>query len=156
MNNSTGEQLEIDITNLPFLEVWDTLNLTNKEIKLASKIEKLYYNSPSVEELKHLPKSFKEKHDSSSHYHTREELENIVGDSKIVEKLIWSGILKLHPKWNHLKNYKKGKGEIQPSAQGNSHLKHPQSPYKLDYLLIELLATNSKYTSKDFCRMKGS
>lgn len=129
----------VDTRDINYDITWNELNLNADEKEAADRIIEFYHLNDSSDEIlvidsytfmKQIERE-KQRH-SADHYKTRRELEIISRKANLVEKLIESAVLELHPKWRRFLSIIYEDKEKKTISISNKHKRHPQAPYRIN------------------------
>lgn len=143
-SRKSGTTLEVDTDDLPYFRIWQWLGFVRKQQQAADRVIALYHPQLGM-------------HDDPrrrlAHSIPRSKLEETAQDPFVLDRVLWSGMLMLHPDWHQLLLKPEDtplEEKIQRMGNGTSHLKDPCAQYQLDPFTAYCLAEGEDHKKKDF------
>ncbi len=138
-----GNDLVVDTKDLYCGGIWTKLSFDQRQGEAADRVIDLYHRGCVTEP----------SHDFNWSC-PRSTLERTAQDPYVVDRIIWAGVLMLHPKWKHLLlqagALPASEEKLQRTGNGTNHHKDPCARYQLDLFTIENLVNGTGRKKEDY------
>ncbi len=137
-----GPDLVVDTKDLYCSGIWKKLGFDQRQGEAADRVVDLYCKGRVAEPSPNNPS------------HPRRTLEQTAQDLFVVDRIIWAGVLMLHPRWRPLILQPDAppvpEEELQRTGNGTNHRKNPRTQYQLDLFTIENLVNGAGRRKDDY------